>query len=107
MTKLELSRAWFEKHIRDEGDHDIGAGAIGIIEGIHHVLIEYDRIMAPRPDMLLITPEIRRSILAEMPGPLLCDVRMEKGRLYAIDSTRIIETIDVEKLTPLYRRAYP
>jgi hypothetical protein len=62
MTKLELSRAWFEKHIRDEGDHDIGAGAIGIIEGIHHALIEYDRIMAPRPDMLLITPEIRRSI---------------------------------------------
>jgi hypothetical protein len=57
--------------------------------------------------MLLITLEIRRSILAEMPGPLLCAVRMGKGRLYAIDSTRIIETIDVEKLTLVYLRAYP
>lgn len=31
-TKINLSKEWYEKHIRDEGDHDISAGNPNFLE---------------------------------------------------------------------------
>jgi hypothetical protein len=82
------------------------SAAIDILSQILQMLREYDRLGEPRPDILLVTPEIRKNILYSMRGSFSGAVVMDKGRIKEVFNIRVVETVDVEELTPVFLTKY-
>jgi hypothetical protein len=73
---------------------------------IHSMLKEYDRWEEPRPDILLITPEISWHIRLGVGGSFDAPIVMEDGRIKEVFGIRVAETVDVEELTPVFLSKY-